>query len=486
MRCVLLLLLPLMSASAAPFVFGTASASWQYEGATAALGRGPTIWDQYCQEPGPTGISRCSGQTASVADDQFNLTRLADDIKLMQQLNTTAYRLSLAWSRIMPTGMSPVEPRGIAHYRKVLQMLRAAKIDPYVTLFHFDLPLELEELGGWRNGTMVQTFAEYAAVCFEAFGDLVKEWITINEAHTIATAGYLYGVAAPGRCSNRSLCVAGDGAVEPYIVGHNLLLAHAAAVQVYRTAHQQQSGRITMVISGDWTEPDVNPGDAAAAQRRQEFQIGWFGDPIWYGDYPASMRRLVGDRLPQFTEQQRHALHGSADYFAINHYTSRYGQATTCPSQHSTGWDDDQCCVATVDSRKGVPIGIRPGSPDWLYSVPWGLRKLLVWLQERYAPAGGITVTENGCADPAPGGRGMLNDTWRIQYHDAYLNAVRDAITKDGVDVRGYFVWSLLDNFEWGDGFNTRFGLYAVENLRRIPKASVEWFAKTIEQWRRG
>ena len=193
------------------------------------------------------------------------------------------------------------------------------------------------------------------------------------------------------------------------------------------------------------------------------------------------MRQLVGNRLPHFTEQQRHALLGSADYFAINHYTSRYGQATTCPSQHSTGWDDDQCCVATVDSRKGVPIGIRPGGPDWLYSVPWGLRKLLVWLQERYTPAGGITITENGCADPAGGG--MLNDTWRIQYHDAYLNAVRDAITKDGVDVRGYFVWSLLDNFEWGDGFYTRFGLYAVENLQRIPKASVAWFRETIEGW---
>merc|ERR1711966_628622 len=147
---------------------------------------------------------------------------------------------------MMPTGVPPVETRGVGHYREVLQMLRAANIEAYVTLFHFDLPLELEQLGGWLNGTMVQHFAECAAVCFEAFGDLVKEWITINEAHTIATAGYLYGVAAPGRCSNRSLCSTGDGAVEPYIVGHNLLLAHAAAVQVYRTAHQQQSGRITM------------------------------------------------------------------------------------------------------------------------------------------------------------------------------------------------------------------------------------------------
>jgi len=196
--------------------------------------------------------------------------------------------------------------------------------------------------------------------------------------------------AAPGRCSNRSLCAAGDSATEPYIAAHNLLLAHAQAAGVYRREFQsQQGGRITMALSGDWTEPldPTSSVDREAAERRQEFQVGWFADPVWRGGYPASMRRLVGARLPRFTEEERRSLHGSCDYFALNHYTSRYAfapPAGACPEAGSPGgWVEDQCCSETSVGRDGVPIGLMGGS-DWLLSVPWGIRKLLGWLQERY------------------------------------------------------------------------------------------------------
>ena len=485
------------------FTFGTASAAWQYEGAPTADGRGPSIWEEFCGGDRPDGTPRCAGggaDIAAIAEDQHNATRLRSDIGRMKKMGMTAYRLSLSWSRIMPTGRSDnVSQRGLDHYRRVLTMLREEDIEPWVTLFHFDLPLPLEqEEGGWLNRSMSDIrFAEYAEVCFLEFGHLVNRWMTINEAHTIATAGYLYdGVAAPGRCSNRSLCSAGNGTTEPYIVAHNLLRAHAEAVRVFRGLPDNLKGTrgdavISMVISGDWTEPySSDPRDIAAAQRRQEFQIGWFADPIFFGNYPQSMRDgVAGGRLPEFTAAEKALLKGSADFFALNHYTSRYGQAPgSCSiSADSAGWDEDQCCNALVVGQDGSPIGSVPDGSDWLYIVPWGMRKLVNWVSDRY-PRAPIWVTENGVVDPASlnGNTSLdLNDTLRIDYHRDYLTELRHAIFHDGADVRGYFVWSLLDNVEWGDGLRDRFGLFKVErpSLQRVPKRSVLWFQHFIETW---
>ena len=513
-----------------PFVFGTASASWQYEGAQdpAATGRGPSIWEDYCGGRTPSGAPRCPGggkDIAATATDQYDLTRLKGDIERMRSLGTRAYRLSLSWSRIFPTGRPPVNPRGVSHYRAVLGMLDAAGIEPWVTLFHFDLPSALErEEGGWLNRSMADRFAVYAELCFREFGSQVRRWITINEAHTIATAGYLYGVAAPGRCSDRSVCARGNGTTEPYIAAHNLLRAHAKAVAIFRRRQDPQAngggGRtgqgtgssnsfknssIAMVVSGDWTEPLLTPADAAAAQRRQEFQIGWFADPVFFGDYPQSMKNGVGGgRLPTFTAEERALLRGSADWFALNHYTSRYGQAvntSACSSSSSggggggdrganisggRGWDEDQCCNVRTAGTDGTPIGPHAAGSDWFYSVPWGMRRLLGWVGRRY-PGVPIVVTENGCVDPVPG-PGLpspLNDTFRLQYLQGYLEAVRLAIVEDGVDVRGYFLWSLLDNVEWGDGLRDAFGLFRVDraSLTRTAKASVDWVSRYIRLW---
>jgi beta-glucosidase len=491
-----------------PFVFGTASASWQYEGALHARGRGSSIWEDYCGGTTPVGIPNCIGGLGpgEVAVDQYNLTRLEEDISLMQKLGTTAYRLSLSWSRIMPTGRPPVDTSGVFHYKHVLRMLNDAGIDPWVTLFHFDLPSALEkEEGGWLNRSMAGRFEAYAKLCFHEFGPFVKRWLTINEAHTIATAGYLYGNAAPGRCSNRSFCSMGNGTVEPYVVGHNLLRAHAKAVAVFRDMKKGSPpilhplSTITMVISGDWTEPwnSADPRDAEASQRRQEFQIGWFGDPIFFGNYPKSMREGIGGgRLPEFTAKEQRLLRGSVDYFALNHYTSRYGQtpnSSICSEggganiSGGEGWDQDQCCSALTTDRWGRPIGPRPEGSEWLFSVPWGLRSLLRWVAHRYNNSP-IVVTENGCVDPVQAAQAPkeVNDTFRIAYHQGYLAALRRAMIEDKVDIRGYFVWSLLDNVEWGDGFRDRFGLYSVDrpSLDRIPKASVRWISDYIRKWK--
>lgn len=473
------LLARLYSSSGESFVFGTSSAAWQYEGAVDADGRGKSIWDAYCHTPG-----KCyRNESADTAVDQYNLTWLASDIQRMKDLGTTAYRLSLSWSRILPLGTGTPEQRGVDHYRHVLAMLRNAGIEPWVTLFHFDLPWALELQGGWLNESVASAFAEYASLCFDWFGhDLVRHWFTINEPHTVATAGYLYGVAAPGRCSNRSICKFGDGAVEPYVAAHNMLRAHSQAVSLYRKRGFR--GTIDIVISADWTEPleETNQLDILAAERRQLFQVGWFADPIWWGDYPEIMKSLVGARLPKFTPSEQLALKGSYSLFALNHYTSRYAQALpVMPPSHSSGWDDDQCLLDTA-LRNGTPIGPRAGS-DWLYSVPWGLRKLLAWIKERYGSPK-IYITENGC-DDASADDGLY-DVFRIHYFNGYLSSVHNALHEDTVDIRGYFAWSLLDNFEWADGISKRFGLYHVNytnGLARTPKASAGWLSNVIKSW---
>jgi beta-glucosidase len=311
-----------------PFMFGMSSASYQYEGNTKVGGKEPSIWDAYCGSQG-----KCIGN-ANVADDQFNISRLNDDmIMMLDQLNTTSYRFSIAWTRVMADSSSDnaiENPFGVAHYFNVLKLLLSKSIEPMVTLYHFDLPLAIEKNGGWLNASTADLFADYAEVCFQRYGQLVKYWLTINEPHTTATAGYLYGVAAPGRCSNRSICAEGNSSTEPYVAAHNMLLAHAKAVNRFRSLQAaglvRSDAVISIPLSADWTEPldSTAPGDVAAAQRRQQFQVGWFADPLQTGHYPPVMRRRVGDRLPTFTAEESALLLGSWDYFAVNHYTSRY------------------------------------------------------------------------------------------------------------------------------------------------------------------
>ncbi|ONL94967.1 Beta-glucosidase 40 [Zea mays] len=417
------------------FVFGTAAAAYQYEGAVKTDGRGQTIWDTFAHTFGK--ISDFSN--ADVAVDQYH--RFEEDVQLMADMGMDAYRFSIAWSRILPNGTGQVNQAGIDHYNKVINALLSKGIQPYVTLYHWDLPQALEDrYNGWLDRQIVNDFAAYAETCFKAFGDRVKHWITLNEPHTVAVQGYDAGLHAPGRCSVllHLYCRTGNSGTEPYIVAHNFILAHATVSDMYRRKYKAaQNGELGIAFDVIWYEPMTNSTiDIEATKRAQEFQLGWFADPFFFGDYPATMRARVGERLPKFTADEAALVKGALDFMGINHYTTFYTRHndTNIIGRLLNDTLADTGTISLPFDKNGKPIGDRF---DFLPSLA------------AYMP-----------------------DIWE-----------RDAVRReDGCDVRGYFAWSLLDNWEWAAGYTSRFGLYFVDykdNLKRHPKNSVQWF-KTL------
>eukprot|EP01018_Ginkgo_biloba_P033175 Gb_35946 [translate_table: standard] len=466
------------------FVFGTASASYQYEGAAREGGRGPSIWDTFSHTPGNTD----DGSNGDVAVDEYH--RYKEDVKLMKRMGVDAYRFSISWSRILPEGSlkGGINTEGIAYYNNLIDELLKNDIKPFVTLFHWDLPQALEdEYLGFLSANIVKDFAAYSELCFRAFGDRVKHWITLNEPLSIATQGYDLGAAAPGRCSSDIYrnCKAGNSATEPYIAAHNMLLSHAAAVRVYKRKYQaSQNGSIGITLNSGWILPYRNTlSDKSAAERAMDFTFGWFMDPLTKGHYPSIMRDLVGRRLPTFSRRQSLRLKRSFDFIGLNYYTSNY--AIHNPQQSNPLRTDFflDSRVNLTSERDGVAIGPRAAS-TWLYVYPPGIGYLLNYTKNRYNNPT-IFITENGIDEfnnntlPL---KEALNDTWRIDYFSKHLYHVREAI-RDGSDVRGYFAWSLLDNFEWANGYTVRFGIHYVDykhNLTRYPKASAHWFRKML------
>jgi beta-glucosidase len=443
------------------FVWGSATSSYQIEGAWLQGGKGLSIWDAFCHGSGRVR----SHETGDVACDHYH--RFADDVKLMAEMGLSAYRLSISWPRIQPSGKDKPNADGLRFYSDLIDTLLAHNITPWVTLYHWDLPLALQlEFDGWLNPKLADLFSEYAAICFEAFGDRVKHWLTLNEPWCTALLGHGTGIHAPGRVSSD----------EPYLVAHNLLRAHALAVQKYRSQFQpHQKGAISLSNNCDWREPRSDRDeDRQAAQRAVEFFLGWFADPVFKGDYPASMREHLGNRLPHFTDAEKELLKGSIDFFALNHYSTMYVANGNGVHRHADNHDS---------------LGIEMSSdPDWQKTemgwnvVPWGFRNLLQWIADRYdSPQ--IYVTENGCAFSDELFNGQVEDIHRISFLDGYLRAAHEAIAH-GVNLRGYFVWSFMDNFEWGEGFSKRFGLHHVDfaSGRRTPKASAKWYAEVIKR----
>ncbi|KAI9343467.1 family 1 glycosyl hydrolase [Zopfochytrium polystomum] len=462
-----------MSFLPSDFLWGFATASYQIEGAIEQDGRGPSIWDTFCAKPGKIA----DGSSGVEACDSYN--RTAEDIALLKSYGANTYRFSICWSRIIPLGgrNDPVNQAGIDHYVKFVDDLLEAGITPFITLFHWDLPDGLDKrYGGLLNKEEFPLdFENYARIMFKSIPKC-KNWITFNEPWCSAIPGYNLGAFAPGRTSDRTKSPVGDSAREPWIVGHNLILAHGRAVKAYRDDFKPtQGGQIGITLNGDYAYPwdPQDPEDVAACERRIEFVISWFADPVYFGRYPESMRKQLGDRLPEFTPEEAALVKGSNDFYGMNHYTANYIKHKPGPAS-----DDDFLgnLELLFENKNGDSIGPETQSV-WLRPYPIGFRHLLNWISKRYNyPT--IYVTENGTSIKGENDlplEQVLEDDFRSKNYESYIRAMADASTHDGVIVKGYMAWSLMDNFEWADGYETRFGVTYVDHKngqKRYPKKS--------------
>lgn len=461
------------------FVFGTAASAYQVEGMANGDGRGSSIWDVFVKIPGNIAMNA----TADVSVDEYH--RYKEDVNIMKKMNFDAYRFSISWSRIFPDGTGKVNKKGVAYYNRLIDYMMKKGITPYANLYHYDLPEALEEkYEGLLNCQIINDFADYADFCFKTFGDRVKNWMTFNEPRVIAALGYDNGMFAPSRCSKSfGNCTAGNSSTEPYIVAHNLILSHSAAVKRYRQKYQgEQKGRIGILLDFVWYEPlTYSDDDKAAAKRARDFHLGWFLHPIVYGEYPESMQRIVADRLPKFTQKEISMVRGSVDFVGINQYTTYYAFDPKQPKPKITGYQVDWN-IGFAFERDGVPIGPRANS-KWLYIVPWGMYKAVTYVKEEYKNPTMI-LSENGMDDPGNVSLSeALRDTTRLNFYKNYITELKKAID-NGANVIGYFAWSLLDNFEWLSGYTSRFGIVYVDyqNLTRHPKMSAYWFRDMLRR----
>ncbi|MDX6264680.1 MAG: beta-glucosidase, partial [Kribbellaceae bacterium] len=405
------------------FVWGAATAAYQVEGAVDADGRGQSIWDTFCRVPGAIA----GGDTGEVACDHYN--RYAEDIGLMSELGLGAYRFSIAWPRVQPDGSGGINQKGLDHYRRVVDELLARDLVPYVTLYHWDLPQALQDKGGWPARDTAYRFADYAAVVHDALGDVVKQWITLNEPKVSSHAGYGSGIHAPGI---KDLALR-DRAV------HHLLLAHGLGLEVLRAGRHAAGQQVGITLDVSPVVPATDSqADADAAQRVDVDSHRLFLDPVLRGSYPVHLDGVQDGDL---------ALIGAPiDFLGINYY--RRILVREAPT-------------AELQAETVLPEGVPVTSVNWPVQ-PDGLREVLVDLQAGYdLPP--VYITENGAAyDDVPAADGTVDDPLRVEYLQGHLAALQTAIAA-GVDVRGYFVWTLLDNFEWAEGFAKRFGIVHVD-----------------------
>ena len=422
----------------ADFVWGAATAAYQIEGAVREDGRGESIWDRFTATPGKI----LGGDTGVVACDSYH--RYREDVRLMRELGLTAYRFSIAWPRVLPEGRGRVNTLGLDFYDRLVDELLHNEIEPFVTLYHWDLPQALEDRGGWPVRETVDAWEEYTAAVAARLGDRVRHWTTLNEPWVAAWLGYGTGQDAPGRTSEADAVAA----------GHHLLLAHGRAVEVLR--RDVPGARVGITIDLVPTHPlTESEADARAARQEDALRNRWFLDPVFQGDYPAEAMAQRGPLLPAFAAEDLPVISTPLDFVGINYYQRQIVKANPVDGEPA------------VVSLEGVE---RTGMGWEVY--PDGLHELLVRLHDVYdVPP--IYITENGAAYPDRRLNGSVPDPERASYIERHLEAVARAIA-DGVPVAGYFVWSLLDNFEWSRGYSQRFGLVYVDfaTLERVPKTS--------------
>ena len=433
----------------ADFTWGAAVSAYQVEGAVSEDGRGESIWDRFEATPGNV----LAGDTGAVACDSYH--RYPEDIALMRELGLDAFRFSIAWPRVVPTGRGPVNQAGLDHYDRLVDELLAAGIEPYATLYHWDLPQELEDRGGWPARDTVEAFAEYVEVVAGRLGDRVRHWITQNEPWVIAWLGYGKGEHAPGRRSEADAVAA----------AHHVLLSHGRAAEVLRRDAPRSEVGITIDVIPNHPLTDSDE-DAAAVWEEDGLRNRWFLDPVLRGSYPDDILPRFAALLPDGWADDMSAIHAPLDFLGLNYYRRHLVRASA-----------DGPVV--VD-----PAGGEVTEMGWEV-YPDGLYELLIRMRDEYdVPP--LHVTENGAAFRDHRENGSVEDPARRSYIERHLQAIARAID-DGVPVHGYFVWSLLDNFEWTRGYSKRFGIVYVdyETLERVPKTSFRWYRDFIAAQRR-
>ncbi|CAA7017243.1 unnamed protein product [Microthlaspi erraticum] len=462
------------------FIFGVASSAYQIEG---TMGRGLNVWDGFTHRwPSKAGPDHGNGDTTC---DSYSYWE--KDIDVLDELNATGYRFSFAWSRIIPRGRRNrgVNKDGIKYYRDLIKGLQDRNITPFVSLFHWDLPQVLQDdYEGFLSPQIIDDFRDYADLCFEEFGDIVKNWITINQLYSVPIRGYGVGSDAPGRCSHwqDSSCYAGNSATEPYIVAHNQLLAHATVVDLYRRKYKPtQGGQIGPVMITRWFLPYniTDKTSIEATERMKEFFMGWFMEPLTKGKYPDVMREYVGCRLPEFTEEESALVKGSYDFLGLNYYFTQYAQEAA-PAPRVSAMSDPRVQFSFVNASNHT---IGPLFMGDVHYYPRGILDIMKHFKERYGDPL-IYVTENGLATPGDvtAEVGMV-DPERIDYLCSHLCFISKAIKEFNVNVKGYFAWALGDNYEFGAGFTIRYGLSFIDwnNVTdRDLKVSGKWYQKFI------
>lgn len=433
------------------FLWGCATASYQIEGSPLADAAGVSIWHRFSHTPG--NVER--GETGDIACDHYR--RWREDVALMRELGLKAYRFSVAWPRILPEGRGAVNAAGLAFYERLVDALLEAGIVPFVTLYHWDLPATLQDMGGWANRDVAGWFADYAAALFDRLGDRVRHWITLNEPWCVAHLGYIAGVHPPGM---RDLWAGLRAA-------HHLLLAHGRAVQAFR-ARSVRGGQIGITVNlGPQHPASASQADRAAAERSHAYHNRLFLDPIFLGRYPELLTAWFGSAWPRVLDEDFREMATPIDFVGVNYYS----RAVVA---HEPG-------AGLLHTRTIPQPGLHTAMGWEVY--PEGLYETLTWIREAYGDPL-LFVTENGAAfEDRPDETGQVADDERLDYLRRHFHQAHRAI-QDGVRLGGYFVWSLLDNFEWALGYSKRFGIVRVdfETQKRTIKKSGRWYAQVIAQ----
>jgi beta-glucosidase len=434
------------------FLWGAATSAYQIEGSPVADGAGRSIWHRFSHTPGNTYLD----QTGDVACDHYR--RYRDDVALMADLGLNSYRFSIAWGRIFPDGTGTVNKKGLDFYSRLVDALLEKGIKPNATLYHWDLPEALDDRGGWLNRDIADWFCDYAVTLFDALGDRVELWSTLNEPWVVTDGGYLSGVLAPGHLN----------LFEAPIATHNLLRAHGSVVERFRSSKAARKGKIGIVVNLEPKYPATESAeDLDAVRRADAYMNRQYLDPVFLGKYPAELREIFGEAWPEWPDEDMRLIKQPIDFLGVNYYTRKVER-----------YHPKYLLLRT----KHVPQPQHIETATNWEVFPEALTRVLLWITERYGKLP-LYITENGAAfyDPPHTIDGRVEDPLRVEYYRQHLRAAHEAM-KEGVNLRGYYAWSLLDNYEWAHGYSKRFGLVHVdyETQQRTIKSSGRYYSEVI------